>query len=113
MSNLGVSELPRFYGFDRFHFMKPVGPHMPITDGYVTVPPALTIRVQKKDGTHDVWTLGFDYDEREWRTGKWEYDIVLNGNKTGEFGRVIQWQGNKLKIWGADGWRTWTGRQFV
>jgi len=42
-----------------------------------------------------------------------------NGRKTGEFARVIEFavrdgRGNrKVRIWGADGWRTWNGRMFV
>src|SRR5215475_10096188 len=103
MSNLGVHELPQQYGFSRFPFMRPVGPHWPITEPYVCIPPALTIR----DNEGAVWTLGFDYDEREWRTGKWEYDVVRNGRKTGEFARIIEFIRGKVKIWGADGWRTY------
>ncbi len=96
-------------------FMKPQGPHMPITEAYVCIPPALWIR----DDEGALWTLGFDYDEKAWRGGKYEYDIIRNGRKTGEFGRVIEFavrdgRGNrKVRIWGAEGWRTWNGRVFV
>lgn len=114
MSNLGVLALPQAYDLKRFDFMRPQGPHMPITEASVRIPSALYIR----DSEHATWTLGFDYDEREWRTGKWEYDVLRNGVKTGEFARYIECKINSygtkvITIWGADGRRTWTGRQFV
>lgn len=97
------------YDLKRFDFMGPAGPHMPVTEAYVSIPPALVIR--DKDGA--TWTLGFDYDEREWRGGRWEYDILRNGQVTGEFGRVIEFRRGLVRIWGAEGWRTWNGRCFV
>lgn len=110
MSNLGVMELPQLYTKPSLlAFMRPQGPHMPVTENYVCSPPALTVR----DNDGSVFTLGFDYDEREWRTGRWEYDIVRNGEKTGEFGRIIERRQGRVRIWGADGWRTWNGRCFV
>lgn len=109
MSNLGILGLPRLYDLKTFEHFKPQGPHMPITESYVCIPPALWIR----DEENALWTLGFDYDEREWRGGKYEYDIVRNGRKTGEFGRIIEFRKNKIRIWGAEGWRTWNGRSFV
>lgn len=109
MPNAGVDNLPRFYNLEKFAHMKPQGPHMPITEPYVSIPPALWIR----DSENALWTLGFDYDEREWRCGRYEYDIVRNGEKTGEFGRIIEFRRGQVRIWGADGYRTWNGRQFV
>jgi hypothetical protein len=104
------------YNFDlpSFAFMKPQGPAMPVTEPYVAIPPALWIR----DETNALWTLGFDYSETEWRSGRYEYDVVRNGEKTGEFARVIEFATRgeptrKVRIWGADGWRIWNGRQFV
>jgi hypothetical protein len=92
-----------------FSFMRPQGPHMPITESYVAIPPALFIR----DEENALWTLGFDYSETEWRTGRYEYDVVRNGRKTGEFARVIEFRARTVRIWGADGWRSWNGRRFV
>jgi hypothetical protein len=106
---MSVYDLPQHYDLKRFDFMKPQGPHMPITESYVSIPPALWIR----DEQNALWTLGFDYNEQEWRGGRWEYDIVRNGVKTGDWGRIIEYRGHKLRIWGAEGWRTWTGRSFV
>lgn len=108
----GILGLPEQYNLNpagRFSFMRPQGPHMPITEPYVAIPPALWIR----DDEGALWTLGFDYDERAWRGGKYEYDVVRNGRVTGEFARFIEFRKGKVKIWGADGWRSWTGRQFV
>lgn len=112
--SLGLLELPIQYDFKQFPHLKPQGPHMPITESYVSIPPALWIR----DEENALWTLGFDYDEREWRSGRYEYDCVRNGRKTGEFCRVIECRIGKggirkVRIWGADGWRVWNGRQFV
>lgn len=104
----------------QFAFMKPQGPHMPVTEAAVHIPPALWIR----DDEGALWSLGFDYNEAEWRGGKYEYDVVRTGPdgvavKTGEFARTIEFtvppNGNKrvVQIWGADGKRRWNGRAFV
>lgn len=102
------------YDLKKFDFMAPQGPHMPVTERYVAIPPALWIR----DDEGALWTLGFDYNEAEWRGGKYEYDVVRNGRKTCEFARVIEARvnsyGNRVvRIWGADGWREWRNGAFV
>lgn len=114
MSNRGVNDLPEQYDLRRYPFMQRAPDFMPQTETYVSIPPALVIR----DEQNNVWTLGFDYDEREWKTGRFEYDIICNGRKTGEFGRNIEYRRNShgdrvVRIWGADGWRSWNGRTFV
>lgn len=119
MSDLGINGLPRKYDLRSFSFMRPQGPHMPITESSVSIPKALWIR----DERNNLWTLGFDYDEREWHSGRYEYDVVRNGEKTGEFARVIEYKVNSrgtrtVRIWGAHGagsafWREWNGRSFV
>jgi hypothetical protein len=97
------------YSLSKWHFMRPQGPHMPITDSYVSIPPALWVR----DDEGSLWTLGFDFSETEWRTGRWEYDVVRNGRKTGEFAQVIEFRQKKIIIHGAEGRRVWNGRKFV
>ncbi len=97
------------YNLERFPFMAPQGPHMPITESYVSIPPALFIR----DEEDALWTLGFDYNEVEWRSGKYEYDVVRNGVVTGAFARVIEFRKKQVRIWGAEGWRIWNGRSFI
>lgn len=107
--NDGVLELPRKYDLKRFSHLIQQPAFMPTTEPYVSIPPALWIR----DNENALWSLGFDYDEREWRGGRYEYDAVRNGEKTGDFCRVIEFRKGKVRIWGADGWRTWNGKQFV
>lgn len=97
------------YNLNRFGFMRPQGPSTPITEAYVSIPPALWIR----DEENALWTLGFDFNENEWRTGKWEYDVVRNGKKTGDFAQVIEFRKNKVIIYGSEGRRVWNGQTFV
>ena len=97
------------YNLNKWQFMRPQGPHMPVTEAYVSIPPALWIR----DDEGALWTLGFDYSEAEWRTGRYEYDVVRNGQKTGDFARTIEFRQHKVVIHGADGRRVWSGRQFI
>lgn len=95
------------YDLKRFAHMKPQGPHMPITESYVCIPPALVIR----DDEGALWTLGFD--QGGWRTGEFEYDVVRNAKKTGEFACRIEFRGRILRIFGHEGWRTWNGNRFI
>jgi len=97
------------YDHKLFPFMRRLGEQTHVTEAYVSIPPALQIT----DAEGAIWTLGFDYDEREWRAGRFEYDVVRNGRMTGEFARTIEFRAGKVIIWGADGRRTWNGRQFV
>lgn len=106
MSLLG---LPKQYDLRCYSFMRPQPEYMPVTEAYVSIPPALWIR----DNENALWTLGFDYNEREWRSGRYEYDIVRNGCKTGEFGRIIEFRRGRVKIFGSEGWKVWNGRSFV
>jgi len=101
-----MSELAQ-YNLNLYPFMKPQGPHMPITEAYVSCPPALVIR----DDEGSLWTLGFD--QGSWRTGEFEYDVVRNGKKTGEHACRIEFRQRRVRIFGQDGWRTWNGRSFV
>lgn len=97
------------YSLSKFPFMRSPGEHMPITEGYVCIPPALVIR----DGKGNLWTLGFDMGG--WRTGEFEYDVVRNANKTGEKACRIEFRGGKVRIFGVAGWRTWseTHKAFI
>lgn len=102
------------YSFKKLPFMAPQGPHMPISDAYVTIPPALTIR----DDEGALWTLGFD--QGGWRTGEYEFDVVRCGPKsgdrpmkTGEFACRIEFRAGKVRIFGTAGWRTWNGHTFI
>ena len=88
-------------------FMRRQGPQTHETESYVVCPPALVIR----DGAGDLWTLGFD--QGGWRTGEYEFDVVRNGQKTGEFACRIEYRRSRVYIFGHAGWRVWNGRQFV
>ena len=88
-------------------FMRPDAPFMPTTEAYVSIPPALVIR----DNEGALWTLGFD--QGGWRTGEFEFDVVRNGKKTGEHACRIEFRGGRIRIYGAERWRIWTGRTFI
>lgn len=65
-----------------------------------------------------MWTLGFDQGAENFRAGfsrlgEYEYDVVRNGRKTGEYACRIEYKAGRVRIFGSAGWRTWTGRQFV
>jgi hypothetical protein len=105
---------PPAYDDRIFPFMRRKGEQKHITESSVSIPPALHIT----DSEGAVWTLGFDYSEAEWRTGKHEYDVVRNGRVTGAFARIIEYGLNSkntrvVKIFGSEGWRHWNGRAFV
>ncbi len=109
-----MSDTAPHYDLNRFSFMRPQGPHMPITESSVCIPPALWLR----DSEGALWTHGIDYPESEWRGGTYEYDVVRNGRQTGELARIIECKvnsyGNRVvRIWGADGWRTWRNGRFA
>ena len=95
------------YNIDQFPFMAPKGPQTHITEGYVSVPPALVIC----DSEGALWTLGFD--QGGWHTGEYEFDVLRNARKTGEFACRIEFRRGRVRIFGQAGWRTWNGRQFV
>jgi hypothetical protein len=95
------------YDFTRFPFMRPQGETMPVSEDYVSIPPALVIR----DSERALWTLGFD--QGGWRTGEYEFDVVRNGRKTGERACRIEFRRGKVRIYGQDRWRTWSGNTFI
>ena len=95
------------YDVKLFPFMRPRGPHTPITESYVSIPPALVIT----DNEGALWTLGFD--QGEWRTGEFEFDVVRNGRKTGEHACRIEFRAGRVRIFGTAGWRVWNGKTFI
>lgn len=105
------------YSIKQFPFMAAAGPQMPLTESYVSIPPALVIR--ESDGT--VWTLGFDQGAF-WRTGEYEFDVVRCGPEpgakptpTGDHACRIEMRKGIVRIYGEAGWRTWSrrGRCFI
>lgn len=87
--------------------MKPRGPHAPISVSSTSIPPALVIQ----DSEGALWTLGFD--QGGYATGEMEYDVVRNGKKTGEMACRIEITKGKIRIYGRDRWRAWTGKRFI
>ena len=79
------------------------------TDSYVSVPPALTIT----DEQNAVWTLGFNPYRDGVSGGEFAWDVLRNGVSLGEFANRIERRGKRIRIFGPDGWKQWTGRAFV
>lgn len=100
------------YNGNRFPFMKPRGEHWPVTESSMVIPPALVIT----DSEGALWTLGFD--QGEWRTGEFEYDVIRNMKLTGEKACRIEYRSfnggpRRIRIFGTEGWRVWNGRTFI
>jgi hypothetical protein len=95
------------YPLKRFPFMRHPGEFMPVTEPYVSIPPALVIR----DREQNLWTFGFARGTS--RTGEFEYDVVRNGVTTNEFACRIEYRNGRVRIYGADRWRIWTGTRFI
>lgn len=87
-------------------YMQLQGEQTHITEAYVSVPPALVI----VDERGVVWTLGFDM--RPGPRGEYEFDVLTNGTKTGEYASRIERRDGKVRIFTRDGWKRWTGQSF-
>lgn len=85
----------RALGVDYFRELK--------TEAYVVVPPALIIT----DERGDTWTLGLKYNRHM------EFNVLRNDRSTGEFASKIEWNGQRLRIYSRDGFKTWTGKSFI
>jgi hypothetical protein len=93
-------------------YMAPQGPQRHITESYVSSPPALII----VDEAGIIWTLGLQfgneqggYDPR----GEYCFEVLANGNKTGEFASRIERRSGRIRIFTRTGWKRWSGRAFV
>jgi hypothetical protein len=76
------------------------------TESYVEVPPAYVIT----DSTGATWTLGAHYIQRG---ATFEFGVMRNDVYVGEMASKIVYRRGKIRIFGADGWRIWTGKFFV
>ena len=102
-------------------YMKLQGEQTHITEEYVSSPPALVII----DGYGAVWTLGLqmaaatdDMKERyktRWDApnGEFAFDVLRNGQPTGEWASRIERRKGKIRIFCRGGWKQWTGQSFV
>jgi hypothetical protein len=78
-----------------------------ITEAYVSSPPAALI----VDERGDVFTLGFQYGAGP--GGEFAFNVLRNGVDCGEFASRIERRNGKIRIFSAQGWKTWTGRSFL
>jgi hypothetical protein len=111
LTKLRSEQFHRDYKFDFMQAFDPEGP-IPKTDGYVCSPPALWVR----DSDGSVFTLGTEHiPGHQFPTGEYEYDVVWNGIKTGEFACRIEMRGGRIRIYGIQGWRTWSqpAKRFI
>lgn len=94
---------------DPFPFMTLQGEQHHITENDVAVPPALTIT----DEVGSVWTLGLETAPKaKSPDGEFAFAVLRNGLDTGEIASRIERRGGKIKIFTAEGWKTFTGRSF-
>jgi hypothetical protein len=78
-----------------------------VTEDYVSSPPALTIT----DERGDLWCLGFRPGAAP--RGEFAYNVLKNGEETGEIASRIERRGGRIRIFTANGWKRWTGMTFV
>jgi hypothetical protein len=93
-----------------FPWMKLQGEQQHITEHYVSVPPALTIT----DERGDVWTLGFQTAPRSKSPdGEFAFDVLRNGMSAGAIASRIERRNGRIRVFTADGWKRWTGLDFI
>lgn len=92
-------------------YMRPQAEQTHITENYVSSPPALLV----VDETNTVWTLGFDRQDHKFVAprGEYAFNVLRNGEPTGEFASRIERRNRKIRIFTADGWKVWSGKSFV
>ena len=91
-------------------FMLLQGPQQFITENYVCSPPAAHIL----DERGDLWMLGIlAGDARNQPRGHRMWNILRNGEETGEMASHIERRNNKVRILTRQGWKTWNGQSFA
>lgn len=81
-----------------------------ITDAYVSSPPALIIL----DERGDVFTLGLLLGQRrESPQGEFAFEVLWNGQPTGEFASRIERRSGRVRIFCRHGWKHWNGQSFT
>jgi hypothetical protein len=88
-------------------YMKLQGEQHFETENYVSSPPALIVL----EGNGTVWSLGFNrmFGPR----GEYQFDVLANGNWTGEWASRIERRMGRIRIFTCDGWKIWSGRGFI
>ena len=81
-----------------------------ITEEYVSTPPALWIH----DERGDVWTLGEQFARMtDAPHGEFAFNVLRNGQDTGEFASRIERRRGKIRIFTRQGFKTWSGQSFL
>lgn len=80
-------------------YMRPQGPQTHITEEYVSSPPALII----VDEAGLIWTLG-QVAHKNTVKGEYAFDVLCNGQLTGEIASRIERRRGKVWGWTATGW---------
>jgi hypothetical protein len=76
------------------------------SENYVEIPPAFVIT----DEVGAMWSFGTEYTLHN---GEFEFNVIRNDADTGEVAKRIVYRQGKVRIFGRDGWRQWTGKSFV
>ena len=87
--------------------MKLRGEQKHITESYVSSPPALIII----DEQGITWTLGVNPGNAP--KGEFAFDVLKDGVPTGEVASRIERRQGRIRIFGADGWKRFNGRNFI
>jgi len=87
-------------------YMQPLREQVYETESYVSSPPALIVT----DETNSVWTLGFN---GELSRGEMCFDVLRNGMPIGEVANRIERRNRRIRIFGPEGWKIWSGRAFI
>ena len=80
-----------------------------ITDTYVSSPPALYLI----DEHAVVWTLGTYLSGLPVSGGEFVFDVLRNGERTGEIASRIEKRNGRMSIFGPNGFKRWTGNSFI
>ena len=88
-------------------FMRRQGEQTHITENYVSSPPALTIT----DETGAVWVLGFRRGEAP--KGEFAFNVLRDGQDTGEMASRIERRNGRIRIFTAAGWKRYNGFTFI
>lgn len=91
-------------------YMRLQGEQTHITENYVSSPPALTIT----DERGDLWCLGFSgAPHGSVPGGEFAYNVLKNGEETGEYASRIERRRGRIRIFTQAGWKQWTGTSFL
>lgn len=81
-----------------------------VTESSVSSPPAARIT----DAGNNVWTLGYAYQvERDAPKGEYAFNVLRNGEETGEFASRIEYRNGRVRIFTRQGYKVFNGRSFI